>query len=141
MKDRVTLQLYTYGAPQAGNHMFARLYKKAVPDSWDVVNDADIVPRSTKWARIYKRTGHRVIISNSGDLLCRPSWMEMNIKNSTFNSMADHLLGSYRAAFAAIAVAQFNKRKGVSGGPAGVRRLWANKDARRLMEWVLVRCN
>ena len=139
IKDRVQLQVYTYGSPQAGNHTFARLYKAAIPDSWDVVNDADIVPRSTKWARIYKRTGHRVIISRSGDLLCRPSWMEMNIRNTGLNGAHDHHMAAYRASFAAIAVAQFNQRKSVVGGAAGVRRMWEKKDARQLMEWVLVR--
>lgn len=58
---------------------------------------------------------------------------------TSLNSMEDHHTRSYRAAFAAIAVAQFNVRKGVCGGPEGVRRLWQNPDSRQLMEWVLVR--
>ncbi len=81
LQHRTQLLLYTYGAPQAGNHTFARLYKAAIPNAWDIVNDSDVVPRSTKYMRVYKRTGNRVIISKSGDLLCRPSWMEMNVKN------------------------------------------------------------
>ncbi len=44
-----TLRCYTFGAPRVGDHTFAKLYKSAVPDTWDVANDQDVVPKMTKW--------------------------------------------------------------------------------------------
>ena len=33
------VSVYTYGAPRAGNHRFARDYERVVPDTWHVIND------------------------------------------------------------------------------------------------------
>jgi len=33
------VSVYTYGAPRAGNHAFARVYERVVPDTWHVIND------------------------------------------------------------------------------------------------------
>jgi hypothetical protein len=33
------VSVYTFGAPRVGNHAFARVYEKAVPDTWHVIND------------------------------------------------------------------------------------------------------
>jgi hypothetical protein len=33
------VSVYTFGAPRAGNHGFARLYERTVPDTWHVIND------------------------------------------------------------------------------------------------------
>ena len=30
---------YTFGAPRAGNHAFARQYNALVPDTWSIIND------------------------------------------------------------------------------------------------------
>ena len=155
---RVHLQVYTFGAPQVGNHAFARLYKAAVPSTWDVVNDRDVVPKATKWLRVYKRSGHRVIITNMGDIIVRPTWMELNARNvrhiccfmfhraatfittqSTYTSVDDHLIRSYRESLAAIVEAQYSQHKSLDGGKQGVQRLWRQDAGRKLVEWVLVR--
>lgn len=75
---RVHLQVYTFGAPRVGNCAFARLYKAAVPSTWDVVNDHDVVPKAAKLLVVYRPSGHRVIISHGGDIIVRPTWMERN---------------------------------------------------------------
>jgi hypothetical protein len=36
---RAQVSVYTFGAPRVGNHMFARQYEAAVPDTWHVIND------------------------------------------------------------------------------------------------------
>jgi hypothetical protein len=33
------VSVYTFGAPRVGNHAFARLYERIVPDTWHVIND------------------------------------------------------------------------------------------------------
>jgi hypothetical protein len=33
------ISVYTYGAPRAGNHRFARTYMRAVPDTWHIIHD------------------------------------------------------------------------------------------------------
>ena len=40
-----------------GNHSFARAYGAAVPDSWAVVNDQDMVAKSAKFVVLFKRCG------------------------------------------------------------------------------------
>jgi|GEM_PF-5404190 len=39
------LRLYTYAGPRVGNPAFAKLYDQALPASYRVVNDADLVPQ------------------------------------------------------------------------------------------------
>jgi hypothetical protein len=39
------VSVYTFGAPRVGNHAFARVYEKAVPDTWHVINDQVILYR------------------------------------------------------------------------------------------------
>ena len=41
----------------AGNHAFAAAYLKAVPDTWDLINDQDAVSRWGKLVSLYKRPG------------------------------------------------------------------------------------
>ena len=89
--DAYTIRCYTFGMPRVGDHTFAALYKRLVPDTWDVANNQDVVPKMTKWMRVYKRTGHRVIIRKTrggrstlqsdvaGDIIVRPTWVEMHV--------------------------------------------------------------
>lgn len=38
------VSVYTFGAPRAGNHSFARVYERVVPDTWHVINDQVLQP-------------------------------------------------------------------------------------------------
>lgn len=136
-----TMRCYTFGAPRVGDHTFAALYKRLVPNTWDVANDQDVVPKMTKWMRVYKRTGHRVFVRKVllrrgpavrsrrkleilGDIIVRPTWIELNVVQKTFaNSIGDHRCSAYVAAFAAVIAAQFDMYKALSGGPEGATRL------------------
>lgn len=70
------LVCYTYGAPRIGNHAYKQLSLERVPDMWHIVNDQDVVSKALKLGGLYKRCGHRVIISKSGRLVVRPSFFE-----------------------------------------------------------------
>lgn len=65
---------------------------------------------------LYKRPGHRVIINSQGDMLVRPSFIEMTLSRTTGAvNIAHHMLASYQRAFLAIARSQFNP-DGLEGG-------------------------
>ena len=110
------LQVYTYGAPRTGNHAFARYaalplcygyqtapdlccrlselsdilccreYEDLVPETWHVVNDADVIPRVGKFVRLYKRPGARVIVDRKGSIVVRPSALELHLRPSEIHS-------------------------------------------------------
>jgi hypothetical protein len=50
-----------------------------VPDTWHVVNDQDVVVHGLKLWGWYKRNGNRAIINRSGDLVVRPSLLEISL--------------------------------------------------------------
>ena len=33
-----SVKVYTVGAPRAGNHAYAKMYNKVVPDTWGIIN-------------------------------------------------------------------------------------------------------
>ncbi|KAK9799340.1 hypothetical protein WJX73_007370 [Symbiochloris irregularis] len=126
------LQVYTYGAPYPGNHAFCRSYDAVCPDTWHIVNDRDPVPRSGKFLCLFKRPGHRVRINRQGEMIVRPSALEMQVAAAS-RRVTHHYLTSYRAAMVAICQAQFGRR-GVQGGADGVLRLIAIPELADLAE-------
>ena len=68
---------YTYGQPRVGNRPFAYEYNKLVPDHFAVINGQDPVSRVPKG--YYKRVGNRIIIDNLGDIIVRPTYLEMHL--------------------------------------------------------------
>ena len=38
MMDWASVKVYTVGAPRAGNHAYAKMYNKLVPDTWSIIN-------------------------------------------------------------------------------------------------------
>ena len=42
------ISVYTYGCPRIGNHALAREFQVAVPDTWHIINDNDVVTRGMK---------------------------------------------------------------------------------------------
>ncbi|KAK9814286.1 hypothetical protein WJX72_003434 [[Myrmecia] bisecta] len=122
----------TFGAPRTGNHAFAWDYNKIVPHTWHVINDQDLVTRKGKVFIMYKRPGQRVLISRLGDLIVRPSWIEVSIRQRGGGSVAMHLLMNYKAALAAVCTAQFTK-KGSRRGMQGVLDLMLDEPVRKLL--------
>ena len=33
-----SVKVYTVGAPRAGNHAYAKMYNKLIPDTWGIIN-------------------------------------------------------------------------------------------------------
>jgi hypothetical protein len=58
-----------------------RTRAQTVPDAWSVINDQDVVAKAPKFLVLYKRGGQRVIINAAGDMLVRPSFIEVTVRN------------------------------------------------------------
>lgn len=72
----------------------------------------DAVARQAKFWTYYKRPGQRVLINPQGDLLVRPTFVELSIHNRPFSSsVSQHMLLSYRTSLAAVVKAQLDRRK------------------------------
>ncbi|KAK9817879.1 hypothetical protein WJX72_003574 [[Myrmecia] bisecta] len=128
---------YAYGAPRTGNHAFARLYNKAVPDTWHVINGQDAVAQEGKFLVLYKRPGHRVIINQRGDLIVRPTLVEHSVRRVPGGSSVNqHLLRAYRKSLLAVINAQFTQKGGRSG-QQGVLKLADCPHMRQLLEQTL----
>ncbi|DBA74569.1 TPA: hypothetical protein ACH3X2_009444 [Trebouxia sp. C0005] len=122
-KQDVEVMCYSFGAPRTGNHAFAADYNRVVPDTWSVINEQDVVTRGGKFFFLYKRPGHRVILTDGGHMMVSPSSMEASLHASLAGqSMDKHLLSSYQYAIMAVILAQFTC-KGFSDGMEGVVRL------------------
>ena len=125
----VNVHCYTFGSPRVGNHAWARAYDKAVPDTWHLINNDDVItqagkvrggrecdgrqagvrraggrcrrvllvvgatlqrppttpipgPRCLQFVFLYKRAGHRVLINRLGDLIVRPSYFEVALRQA-----------------------------------------------------------
>jgi hypothetical protein len=48
-----------------------------------------------KFLFLYKRAAHRVVLSLSGDLIVRPSRMELSARERFNTSLQQHMLGCY----------------------------------------------
>lgn len=121
-RDRMDITCYTFGAPRTGNHAFARDFNEKVPNTWNIINDQDTVPRTGKFLIMYKRPGQRVLINSSGDMVVRPSFIEASMMRNKTSSVPQHLLASYQRAHVAIIKAQFTKKR-LRNGTSGVLRI------------------
>lgn len=91
-----SMRVYTFGAPRPGNRAFARLYDNKVPDTWHIMNYRDPVPIVGKFWMMYARPGHRVLVTPKGDMLVRPSPLEIKMAQACGQVKAHYLL-AYRA--------------------------------------------
>ncbi|KAK9788602.1 hypothetical protein WJX73_002360 [Symbiochloris irregularis] len=123
------MQVYTIGCPYLGNHEFARAYSALVPDTWHIMNERDTVTRVGKFLFLFKRPGHRVVVSESGDMLVRPSPLELKVQLQRGSKVKHHLLRSYRAALVACLLAEFSHR---GGGQASMIKALGLADSKVL---------
>ncbi len=56
---------------------------QVAPDTWHIINDQDVVAKAPKFLVLYKRAGHRVIINRLGDMIVRPSFIEITMRNGS----------------------------------------------------------
>lgn len=52
--DKVTIDVYTYGAPKVGNDGFRDSFNRRVPNSYRFVHGMDIVPELPRWWQGYR---------------------------------------------------------------------------------------
>ena len=92
--DQITC--YTYGAPCVGNFYLAQEIEAEVPALWNVVNGVDMIALSGKFFGLYIHPGLKVMIDRKGDILVRPSFLEVTLRHFFFTlSVTDHLLANY----------------------------------------------
>jgi Lipase (class 3) len=111
---------YTYGQPRVGNRPFAYEYNKMVPDHFAVINGQDPVTRVPKG--YYKRVGNRIIIDDLGDIIVRPTYLEMHLIKQLTPKVGDHFLDMYRSSLMRAIKMQFTERRLETGQP-GAREL------------------
>ncbi|GMH44780.1 hypothetical protein BSKO_12732 [Bryopsis sp. KO-2023] len=138
-----SISCYTFGAPRVGNHAFVKCYNSVVPDTWQIINDHDIVPRLAKFMIFFKHVGRKVIINSGGDMIICPLFMEVSLSTCfkwvTRSSMvAQHFMLSYRKSMAAIIKAQFKRGKEIAGGfEAMSSLLFGNYGEKSHLAWAL----
>lgn len=112
----ISLQVVTFGCPYIGNHAFAADYEACVPDTWHIIHDRDPVPRAGKFWVLFKRPGNRVIVNIKGEMIVRPSALELQVHYGS--KLKHHLLRAYRRALVSVLLAQFSHR----GSPSSMMR-------------------
>jgi len=75
----VDMTVYTFGSPRVGNKAFAYEYNTLVNNHFGLINGQDPVARQPKGR--YKRVGDRVLLDNLGDIIVRPTYLEMHLIN------------------------------------------------------------
>ncbi|KAK9843872.1 hypothetical protein WJX84_004447 [Apatococcus fuscideae] len=129
------ISVVTFGAPRTGNRAFSREYEDLVPDTWHVINAKDPVTHWAKFAGAYKRCGQRVLISANGDMIVRPSYLELRAHFNTAQlrtRVKDHYLASYRQVFLNILRTQLGRR-GMDHGVEGCLHLAQSVDLKQLL--------
>lgn len=61
------ISMYTFGAPRAGNAIFASQFNSLVPDSWRITNNRDIVPSVPRLLG-YSHVRHSVRLASDGSV-------------------------------------------------------------------------
>ncbi|KAJ9445152.1 Lipase [Diplonema papillatum] len=104
--------VYTFGSPRVGNAAFAETYDHAIPHSFRVVNQCDIVPTVPFGVHgaVFKHSGREVCIDKRGNLIIEPTFVERfigptKLVNSRFGgilqafgggrSLSDHMMVRY----------------------------------------------
>lgn len=71
-KEEVKIAMVNFGSPRVGNWAFARQYNELVPNSFRVVNDADLVARmpqtSSRLRGGFRHVGRTVLVAEGGDV-------------------------------------------------------------------------
>lgn len=121
-----TLQVYTMGAPRPGNKAFTKACNARVPSIWNIINEADPIPMVAKFGALYSRPGHRVLVSPRGDLLVRPSPLDLKL-NKGGSRVDRHKLTAYTRSLEEVITVQLSQPK-FENGLQGVLELAESID-------------
>ncbi|CBN78597.1 conserved unknown protein [Ectocarpus siliculosus] len=97
LTPKVELRMYSFGAPRAGNSIFAARCDEVVPDSFRVVVDGDPVPGIPSWR--YAHAGTQALIDGRGrgSLIIDPSFVEKRFFARSKRHVLSHLVHAYQA--------------------------------------------
>jgi hypothetical protein len=90
--------LMTFGSPRVGNAGFVRVFNAAVPLSWRVEMERDLVTTVPKFCCLYKHAGTRVLLDEVGNVIVDPGPLELSLRVRSRTSVSSHLMSAYRAA-------------------------------------------
>lgn len=92
--DRLTLSMYSYGAPRPGDRSFALAYDRFVKDTQRIVCDGDVITSGMPTWMNYAHVGTEDIFDYTGSIRTNPSIVEKaTLKNRT--SPESHFLTNY----------------------------------------------
>ncbi|KAK7200053.1 lipase domain protein [Novymonas esmeraldas] len=95
--------VYTFGQPRLGNHTFQRLYNKAVPRSFRIVNESDVIVSMTMFGGYH--VGIEVDVDRNGNFIVKPTEIEKLFPPTKGRGLAvvNHLMTNYGISLNAIA--------------------------------------
>ncbi|KAA6420730.1 MAG: hypothetical protein FRX49_09307 [Trebouxia sp. A1-2] len=107
-----SVKVYTVGAPRAGNHAYAKMYNKVVPDTWGIINYRDPVPQMAKFWFLYARPGNKVLLYKDGDMIVCPTPLDVRLQSYRRGGrVSRHKLTSYRASLVEVIRAQVKSQR------------------------------
>ncbi|CAM9373117.1 unnamed protein product [Ectocarpus fasciculatus] len=94
---KIEVSMYSFGAPRAGNSIYAARFNDVVPDSFRVVVDGDPVPGVPSWW--YTHVGTKVLIDGNGrgSLIIDPSFVEKRFFTRSKRYVLAHRIHNYQA--------------------------------------------
>eukprot|EP00760_Papus_ankaliazontas_P011514 PhM_4_TR14821/c0_g1_i1/m.93978 len=96
-------RVYTFGSPRLGNDRFRQLYDEAVPSTYRIVNEHDIVTRVSVYLD-NPHVGVEVSIDHHGNIVSHPTFIERMLRPGHKSiGLKNHLLEQYKRSLDAIA--------------------------------------
>eukprot|EP01062_Namystynia_karyoxenos_P047915 TRINITY_DN36333_c0_g1_i3.p1 TRINITY_DN36333_c0_g1~~TRINITY_DN36333_c0_g1_i3.p1 ORF type:complete len:1159 (+),score=327.99 TRINITY_DN36333_c0_g1_i3:82-3477(+) len=137
LRKHIPIVVYTFGSPKLGNATFQQCYNLAVPNTFRVVNELDIVTRLWCPCCSNLHVGREVAINRNGDIVVEPTWIE-RFFNRAKRGASLHAHGLSRYADALDAVADKYRLRAADGTRkrAGVRKDF--DEAKFARRWAVV---
>ncbi|KNC80806.1 hypothetical protein SARC_06843 [Sphaeroforma arctica JP610] len=95
---QMSVQLYTFGSPRTGNQFWGMYFDAAVPNSYRVVYDGDIVTGVPMKILLYRHVGTQVVVERHGNTIISPTFVERVFRSRRKRGINAHMCGSYEAA-------------------------------------------
>eukprot|EP00127_Corallochytrium_limacisporum_P000624 Clim_evm23s22 gene=Clim_evmTU23s22 len=95
------IAIYSFGAPRVGNAGFANMADMAVPCTYRIVMDGDLVtnlPKHWHFGNPYKHSGYEIIVDELGNVLFSATFVEKAFRLRGRTYLSSHLVSAYRAA-------------------------------------------